>query len=167
MSFALSWLILTLGRHVTGCPSQIIPRANALPQSPAWRTWGFLKAAHSFSSRVSNSPLYRPRAQLDAEFSFNPAVSRTGWGVQRHLHPTQKSSIIHLVTLLKGSPLPCTHIPPEIEDDGPLHPAGGRQPSKPYSSSPQEKLQASIRCGLPVYAPELTAEPWQTLKIIM
>lgn len=82
----------------------------------------------------------------------------------------QNSSIIHLVALLEGSPPSCTHIPPETEDDeneGPLHPAGGRQPSKPHSSSLQEKLQASIHCGLPVYAPKLPAEPWQTLKIVM
>lgn len=140
-----------------------MPRSKALPGSPAWRSWGSLKAAQILA-QVSKSPLHWQRALMLTSASI---LQLAGWSVQRHLHSTQNSSIIHLATLLEGSPPACTHIPPETEDDGPLHAAGGRQPSKPHSFSPQEKLRASIRCGLPVYAPELAAEPWQTLKLIM
>jgi len=106
---------------------------------------GLLESSSQFL--VSKFPLHWPRAQLDDDFSFNPAVSWVGWGVQRHLHPIQNSSIVHLATLLEGSPPPCIHITPETEDDGLLHPTRGRQSSEPHSSSLRKNCRRRYAAG--------------------
>lgn len=107
-SFTLSCLsVLTLGRHITDCLLPTIPRSKALPGSAAWRSWGFLKKAQSFSSSLQISSALAKGTDVD--FSFNPAVSQLECSKASAFHA---KLIHHSFSNIAGGLSPSTHTHP-------------------------------------------------------